>query len=50
MMDGPELWQVLLQALRFCTETIIPPVLHTHPFVYYRRCTFLATGGVVTRT
>jgi hypothetical protein len=47
VVDGPELGQVLLQVLRLYTESIIPPVLHTHPFVYHRRCIFSATGSVV---
>jgi len=46
--DGPVLGQVILQVLRFYTEIIIPPLLHTHPFVYHRHCILSATGSVVT--
>lgn len=45
--DGPALGQVIHQVLRFYTESIIPPLLHTHPFVYHRHCILSATGGVV---
>src|SRR5215470_5789431 len=27
--------------------SIIPPMLHTHSFIYHRRCTILGTGSVV---
>ena len=34
----PTLYNVFLPVLQFSPVSIIPPMLHTHPFIYHRRC------------
>ena len=35
---APTLYNVFLPALQFSPVSIIPPLLHTHPFIYHPRC------------
>jgi hypothetical protein len=41
------LGQVFLQVIWFSPVSIIPPMLHTHPFIYHRRCLILAVDRAV---
>jgi hypothetical protein len=34
----PTLYNVFLPVLQFSPLSIIPPILHTHSFIYHRRC------------
>jgi hypothetical protein len=38
VVDKVALGQVFLQVLRFSSVIIIPPMLHTHSFIYHQRC------------
>ena len=45
--DKVALGQVSVAVLRFFPITIIPPLLHTHSFMYHRRCIILMLGADV---
>jgi hypothetical protein len=43
----PTLYNVSLPVLQFSPVSIIPLTLHTHPFMYHRRCITTACGSVI---
>jgi hypothetical protein len=47
MVDNVALGQVFLSVLLFSSVSVIPPMLHTHSFIYCRRCVTLAIDSVV---
>jgi hypothetical protein len=47
LMDSVARGEVCAGILRISPVTIIPPLLHTHSFIYHRRCILLAINSVV---
>jgi hypothetical protein len=38
VMDKVALWEFSLQVLQFSPVSIIPPMLHTHSYIYHQSC------------
>jgi hypothetical protein len=49
VVDEVAIGQGFLRVLRFSLVNIIPPILHTHSFIYYRHYINLAIENVVEK-
>jgi hypothetical protein len=46
----PTLYNIFLPVFQFSPVSTIPPMPHTHSFIYHRRCIILAIDNSINRT